>query len=318
MNIFNIPRCLWKAPIGRYLSANRDLHRVLIKSPKNLFLMICEAGKEEETHSVLLNKDGEEKTRRDNCSRCTGKEGKAEGTIEQSRGQGHVMIARIFNEREKEVRWWMKGIPASRCLFNCTVPSFMCVWTSPDAHTCVRVDINSHTLSSPLSLHTLIVPLLLSFSPPPSPQPLHSSPHLPISPLAHLPPTPPLLCLLVASLSLPSPSLYLPLFHLLILRSVFSPSQSLSRSQKRTPSRSPSPPLPPHSYISLFTLSFHLGLPHHPSPSSPPLLFSLSVVTAACLMVQLLLSRSTVRRPGEQQPRPNASQLLALSRLTAS
>ncbi|CAB1439561.1 unnamed protein product [Pleuronectes platessa] len=50
-----------------------------------------------------------------------------------------------------------------------------------------------------------------------------------------------------------------------------------------------------------------------PLPPTPPLLF-----TAACLMVQLLLSRSTTWRPGEQQPRPNASQLLALSRLRAS
>lgn len=52
-------------------------------------------------------------------------------------------------------------------------------------------------------------------------------------------------------------------------------------------------------YLLFLTISLSIPPPTHTHTSNP---FSLSVVTAACLMVQFLLSRSTKRRAGEQPP----------------
>ena len=96
------------------------------------------------------------------------------------------------------------------------------------------------------------------------------------------------------SLSLPPvlPSAHLTLHHPSL------PNFSLDLTLTQSP-----PPLRIPTSLSLsFSISTSL---HHtsPHPRPPQPSSSLSVVTAACLMVQLLLSRSTKRRPGERQPR---------------
>lgn len=155
------------------------------------------------------------------------------------------------------------------CLFKHTPPSFRCKLSRYSHINCVRVDINSYTLSSP---H-------------------HHPPALP----PHLP----------SSLTSPLLAFLLPLSSLSLFTSCSSicPSCFLSSIPPKFLSQSHSHSITPHyafPHLCLFP-----SPPCSPYISTPPTShpFSLCVVTAACLMVQLLLSRSTTRRPGEQQPR---------------
>lgn len=102
----------------------------------------------------------------------------------------------------------------------------------------------------------------------------------------------------------------LSLFSLSLFTSCFTicPSHSPSSIPPKFLSRSHSHSItpPPLRIPTSLSLSFSISTSlHHtsPHPRPPQPSSSLSVVTAACLMVQLLLSRSTKRRPGERQPR---------------